>query len=77
MLFISRSEKERIPALLNQLKGSSVLTVSEINGFAERGGMINLTVANKSVKVEINQGAVEQAELQISAKLLKLARLVK
>jgi hypothetical protein len=77
LLFISRSEKDRLPALLNQLKGSSVLTVSEINGFAERGGMINLTVSNKSVKVEINQAAAEQAELQISAKLLKLARLVK
>jgi hypothetical protein len=77
LLFISRSEKERLPALLNQLKGSSVLTVSEINGFAERGGMVNLALANKSVKVEINQSAAEQAGLQISAKLLKLARLVK
>lgn len=77
LLFISRSEKERLPAVLSQLKGSSVLTVSEINGFAERGGMVNLTLANKSVKVEINQTAAEQAGLQISAKLLKLARLVK
>ncbi len=77
LLFISRSEKDRLPALLNKLKGSPVLTVSEIDGFAERGGMIHLAVSNKSVKVEINQAAVEQAELQISAKLLKLARLVK
>jgi hypothetical protein len=54
-----------------------VLSVGEINGFAEQGGMVNLLLANKTVKIEINQAAAEQAGLQISAKLLKLARLVK
>jgi hypothetical protein len=77
ILFISRSEKERLPAVLSQLKGTPVLSVSEISGFAEQGGMVNLFLANKTVKIEINQAAAEQAGLQISAKLLKLARLVK
>jgi hypothetical protein len=77
VLFISRSEKERLPAMLSRLKGSPVLSVGEINGFAEQGGMVNLLLANKTVKIEINQAAAEQADLQISAKLLKLARLVK
>ena len=77
LLFISRSEKERLPAVLSQLKGSPVLSVSEINGFAEQGGMVNLLLANKTVRIEINQAAAAQAGLQISAKLLKLARLVK
>ena len=40
-------------------------------------GAVNLLLANKTVKIEINQAAAEQAGLQISAKLLKLARLVK
>jgi hypothetical protein len=77
VLFISRSEKEHLPAIWSQLKGSPVLSVGEINGFAEEGGMVNLLLANKTVKIEINQGTAEQAGLQISAKLLKLARLVK
>lgn len=77
VLFISRSEKERLPTVLSQLKGSPVLSVGEINGFAEQGGMINLLLVNKTVKIEINQAATVQAGLQISAKLLKLARLVK
>ena len=76
LLFISRSEKERLPALLTQLKGSPVLSVSEIDGFAAQGGMVNLLLANKTVKMEINQAVAEHAGLQISAKLLKLARLV-
>jgi len=77
VLFISRSEQQRLPAVLSQLKGSPVLSVGDIAGFAEQGGMVNLLLASKTVKIEINQAAAEQAGLQISAKLLKLARLVK
>jgi len=76
VLFISSSEKDRLPAVLRQIKGAPILSVSEINGFAEQGGMVNLLIANKTVKMEINQPAADQAGLQISAKLLKLARLV-
>ncbi|MSU57808.1 MAG: YfiR family protein [Pedosphaera sp.] len=77
VLFISRSAKERLPAMLSQLKGSPVLTVSDLNGFGQQGGMVNLLLVNKTVKMEINQAAAEEAGLQISAKLLKLARIVK
>jgi hypothetical protein len=76
VLFISRSEKKRLPELLKQLKGSPVLSVGEVSGFAEQGGMVNLLVPDKTVKIEINQAAAEQAGLQISSKLLKLAHLV-
>jgi hypothetical protein len=77
VLFISRSEKERLPAVLSQLKGSQVLSIGDLAGFAEQGGMVNLLLTNKTVKIEINQASAEQAGLQISAKLLKLARVVK
>jgi YfiR/HmsC-like len=76
ILFISRSEKHRLPALLSQLKGSPVLTVSDASDFAEQGGMVNFRLVQKTVKLEINQAATEAASLQISGKLLKLARIV-
>ena len=76
VLFISRSEKNRLPELLKRLKGSPVLSVGEVGGFAEQGGMVNLLVPDKTVKIEINQAAAEQAGLKISSKLLKLAHLV-
>lgn len=77
VLFISRSEQERLTTVLSQLKGSSVLTVSDINGFAQEGGMVNLLMVQKAVKLEINQAVAEEAGLQISAKLLNLARIAK
>ncbi len=77
VLFLSRSEKERLAALCGQLKDSPVLTVSDVDGFAQQGGMVNLLLVNNTVKMEINQAAAEGAGLQISSKLLKLARVVR
>ncbi len=76
LLFFTQSEKKRLPDLLNRIKGRSVLSVGELSGFAEQGGMVNLLVTNKTVQMEINQAVATQAGLQISAKLLKLAHLV-
>lgn len=77
VLFFSRSEKDRLPELLSRVKGRPVLTVSDNKDFAELGGMINLVLVNKTVKLEINPAATKAGGLRISAKLLNLARLVK
>jgi hypothetical protein len=77
VVFISRSEKDRIAKVLEKLKGSAVLTASDTKDFAENGGIVNLLLAQGTVKLEINQTAAEEAGLQISAKLMKLARIVK
>ena len=76
VLFFSHSEKKHYLELLSRVKSKAVLTVGEMDGFAEHGGMINLMVANKTVQIEINQSVADQAGLQISSKLLKLAHLV-
>ena len=76
VLFVSRSEKERFQSVFNRVKGRPVLLVGDVSDFAEKGGMVALALANNNVKLEINQAVTEQAGLQISAKLLKLARIV-
>ena len=77
VLFICRNKKDQLPSLLQKLKGCPVLTVGDDNGFADQGSMVNFVLVQEKVKLEINPVAVEQAGLQISAKLLKLARIVK
>jgi hypothetical protein len=76
ILFISVSERQRLPQILATLNHLSVLTVSEMERFAQSGGMINFTVAENKVQFEINVGAAERAGLKISSKVLKLARIV-
>lgn len=76
IIFICASEKSRLPEILGALKGSKTLTVSEINGFASQGGIINFISERNKVRFEINPDAARQTGLNVSSELLKLARLV-
>lgn len=76
IVFISRSEHDRLKPVLDNLNKEPVLTVSDQDGFAEKGGMVNLRVVKNKVRFEINVAVVNRAGLRISAKLLRLATLV-
>jgi hypothetical protein len=73
ILFISSSERARLPRLLAALGDASVLTVGETHDFAKLGGMICFTLRDKRVRFEINLGMTKRARLRISSQLLKLA----
>ena len=74
MVFIPATEKNQAYKIVKDLNGSSTLTVGETEGFAELGGIINLTVEGNKVHFEINQLAAQRARLKISSKLLSLAK---
>jgi hypothetical protein len=76
IVYVSASERHRLDETLRVLEKSSILTVSDIDGFAERGGMIGFAIEQNRVRFHINTEAVERANLQISSRLLKLARVV-
>jgi hypothetical protein len=77
IVFINSSEKDRLPELLGKLKDSRTLTVSEIDGFAQQGGIINFISEHNKVRFEINPDAAHRLGLNISSELLKLAKVVK
>ncbi len=77
MIFVRSTEKKVVPRIFSAIKGSSTLTVGESKGFAERGGIINLTLQENKLHFEINIDAANQTRLKISSKLLALATIVK
>lgn len=77
ILFVSESETDRLDAILAALRGRGTLTVGEVAGFAERAGMIRLAVVDNRLRLEINQEAVTTEGLEVSSKLLQLARIVR
>ena len=76
LLFICSSEKEKLREIINLVKDDSVLTVGEVKGFLESGGIINFLIEDKKVRFEINNAAAKQAKLKIRSKLLRLAKRV-
>ena len=76
VVFVPVTEKDQ-DRIVRDLNGSSTLTVGETEGFAARGGVINLTVEENKVHFEINEVAADRAGLKISSKLLSIAKIVK
>lgn len=74
ILFIASSEKAQSARILESLRGTDVLTIGDMKGFVEQGGMINFVLEDNRVRFEVNLKAAEQARLKVSAKLLNVAR---
>lgn len=76
MLFVPESEQKRLPAILKAIQSYPVATVSDIDGFAEAGGMIELVLADNRMQFDINLASANRVNLRINPQLLKLARSV-
>jgi hypothetical protein len=76
VLFISASENTRVPAILAVLERTPVLTVSDLEGFTERGGMVALRLVDRKVHFDINMDATERVGLKLSSQLLRLAKVI-
>ena len=73
LVFISEMSNDRLDAALALLHRLPVLTVSDIRGFTELGGIIEFRIIENKVRFDININAAESAGLSISSKLLSLA----
>jgi len=77
ILFISQSERSRIPEILRSLKSAPVLTVGETDSFVQCGGIISFHLKDDSLSLDINQPAAGKVGLKISSKLLQVAEAAK
>jgi hypothetical protein len=76
VLFIASSERQKVREILRALTGVSVLTVGDMPGFAQMGGVINFVLDANRVRFEINVKAAERGRLKLSARLLTVAKLI-
>ncbi len=75
-LFISSTARQQLPHVLKLLKDNPVLTLSDMDQFAEQGGMIDLYRNAGRIAFAINLNAVLNADLMVNSQILKLARIV-
>jgi hypothetical protein len=77
ILYVSRLDPKRWPVLLNAIEGAPVFSVSDSEGFAERGGLAALYVELKRMRFAINIDTVRRSGLRLSSGFLDLATIVK
>ena len=77
ILVVNAEERGRWPQLRSYLLRRNVLTVSDYDGFARSGGMVEFTRINSRIGVRINVEAVNAADLTVQDRLLRLASVVR
>lgn len=76
LVFVSSSWLGSEKELFAEAEATGIVLVGDNEGFAERGAAINFYVFEDKLRFEINVKAYKRAGLEISSKLLKLARIV-
>jgi hypothetical protein len=76
IVFITASEESHLPEILRRLGKQHVLTVSDIERFSLRGGIVEFCMVGNRVRFDINRGPARNAHITISSKLLNVARAV-
>lgn len=77
-VFVSRSESIRLGEVLKKLVKPSLVTVSDIEGFARAGGMVEFALSDKGagVSILINRKTAQKQDIEFNAQLLRLAKVV-
>ena len=71
-VFIDSESADYAQAAIAATQGRAILTVSDIEGFAGMGGMIELKRNSNRINVKLNVDVLEAQGLKASSKLLKL-----
>jgi len=75
-IIVHQSQRDQLPGLLEFLQGKSILTLSDIEKFAELGGMIELARQEEKIELRVNKNSLDNAKLVIDARMLKLAKII-
>lgn len=73
IVFVGESEKASFAKVIDVMKAAPILSVSDVDGFNQAGGVITLVRADNKVGIKLNIKAAQQARLKLSPQLLRLA----
>jgi len=76
LVYICQSGPEPLKAILEHLASANVLTVGDTPGFVQSGGMIGFVLEENRIVFEASPKAIQKTRVTISAKVLKLAKIV-
>ncbi|EKD37863.1 MAG: hypothetical protein ACD_75C00965G0002 [uncultured bacterium] len=76
LLFIGREAVGDLADLRVAARDSGVLTVGDVGGFCQAGGMVNLLTVENRIRIEVNVEETRKSDFLVSAQMLKLAGIV-
>ena len=76
VLYVSKMKRPFLHSILKNINKLPILTLSDMEGFADEGGIIQFTRGKKRIGFQINQGRARDSGLTIAAPLLDLSTIV-
>ncbi len=73
VLYLSGVSREQTSLHLGTLRNAPVLTISDLEGFTDSGGMVQFFFEHGQLRFRVGLESAKRAGLQISAKILSLA----
>ncbi|MCC6531219.1 MAG: YfiR family protein [Burkholderiales bacterium] len=77
VLYAEASERAAAAQAVKSLAGRPVLTVSDVDGFIDAGGMLQLVLVDGRIRFDANREAAGTHGLRLRSQLLALARVVR
>ncbi|PTB90787.1 DUF4154 domain-containing protein, partial [Marivirga lumbricoides] len=77
MLFVPREKSALLGAIVNKLGNKPTLLITEGQGLAQKGSMINFKDVNGKLKFEVNTTNLERTGLRVSKELLRFGEEIK
>ena len=77
MIYLAPNENRRSAEIIDAAANSPILTVGETDSFINEGGIIRFVRSGGRIHFQINPDAAERASLRVSARLLRLADIVR
>ncbi len=71
ILFVPNHSAESFSKVIAALEGKPVLLITETEGLAGKGSMINFKDVNGKLRFEINIGSIQKAGLKVSQELVR------
>jgi hypothetical protein len=76
VLYIDKSKSNEFDAVNSKVKGKGTLVVTDRSGLGARGSCINFKTVEDKLRIELNQKAIETANLKVSSSLTAMAILI-
>jgi YfiR/HmsC-like len=73
VLFLGEGDADRLPLMQQRVAHAPVLTLGDLPGFVDAGGMIGLRVEASRVRFDVHLGSAQQSGLVLNSQMLKLA----
>jgi len=77
ILYIPSSNSKNLEEIFKKTVDKNILTISDIRGFSQKGGILQIYFASQKPKIRINLDVAKRENLKIKSSLLRIADIVK